>query len=242
MKSFFVIILSVLFIVACGSKPKVIVSDSADDGASSEMMTSHAAQGNNNAHTVVCKDFMHADKYTYMEVEENGELNWIAVPRQDVQKGVTYQYTGGLRKANFYSQEFDRTFETIVLVSGITRQGGAVDRAMATLQDQDPPSAPVNKAPSEGSVKISELMANPGAFEGKVISVTGSCVKINKMIMGRNWVHIEDGSTEGDLTVTTLDDVPVGATVTMTGTIGLNRDFGAGYRYDVIMENARVEK
>jgi hypothetical protein len=47
---------------------------------------------------------------------------------------------------------------------------------------------------------------------------------------------------DGDLTVTTLDEVPVGATVAMTGTITLNKDFGAGYRYEVIMETAQVVK
>lgn len=70
-------------------------------------------------------------------------------------------------------------------------------------------------------------------------------VKFNSAIMNKNWAHIQDGTKEGDnfdLTVTTLDEVGVGEEVTFTGMILLNRDFGAGYKYDVIMEDARAEK
>lgn len=189
-------------------------------------------------------DYLHTDKYTYLDVTEGDARFWIAVPRRDVEKGVTYTYTGGLKKTNFKSTEYDRVFETVYLVSEITpvmSHGSAVDRALA--QQQSPGSAQVNSAPSSGDiVKISDLLTNRTGYDGKVISVRGRCVKINKMIMGRNWVHLDDGSSPGtDLTITTAADVPVGTTVTMTGTIALNRDFGAGYMYEVIMEGAKVE-
>jgi hypothetical protein len=124
-------------------------------------------------------------------------------------------------------------------VSG-SGSGSAVDRALAQT-NQPPQATPASAIPAE-TVKISELFKNRANYEGKTVTVSGTCVKINKMIMGRNWVHIDDGSMDGDLTVTTLDEVPVGATVAMTGTITLNKDFGAGYRYEVIMENAQVVK
>ena len=67
-------------------------------------------------------------------------------------------------------------------------------------------------------------------------------VKVNNGIMGRNWVHVEDGSKSGgnplNLTVTTSLQIPVGSQVTLKGTIALDKDFGAGYRYPIIMENA----
>lgn len=85
-------------------------------------------------------------------------------------------------------------------------------------------------------------MSHKDKYDGKVITVTGECVKVNNGIMGRNWVHIQDGSKENgksiDLTVTTLQNIPVGSQVALKGKIVLNKDFGAGYRYDVIMEDA----
>ena len=236
--------LLLIFTSSCGSKPKVIEAESA---SSEQPGHTHAASSTSEVHQVVCEDFLHTDKYTYMDVSEDGERFWIAVPRKDVEKRATYYYTGGLKKTNFKSQEYDRVFETIYLVSDVTRLesgsgGSAVDRALAQQQKQEPASTTVNVAPSGDIVKLSDLFANPGKYEGKVIRVKGRCVKINKMIMGRNWVHLDDGSISGkDLTVTTMADVPVGTTVTMSGTIGLNRDFGAGYKYEVIMEDAKVE-
>ena len=245
MKSLLLYAFLVLGLVACNSKPKVVSAE----GAEMQMMQDnpHAAMTSGHtgmAHTVVCQDFMHTDKYTYMDVEENGQRYWIAVPRQDVEKGASYQYTGGLEKHNFKSVEFDRVFDKIYLVSGIIPAGGsagsAVDRALAHA-NQSPPSAPAaNMPPSEGTVKIAEIFENRAKYEGKVVTVSGQCVKLNKMIMGRNWLHIDDGSMDGDLTVTSQDEVPVGANATFTGTIALNRDFGAGYRYEVIMEEAKL--
>lgn len=68
-------------------------------------------------------------------------------------------------------------------------------------------------------------------------------MKYNKQIMHKNWIHIQDGtdySGKFDLTVTSMDSVQVGNTVTFKGIIRLNKDFGAGYVYDVIMEEAKA--
>jgi hypothetical protein len=62
--------------------------------------------------------------------------------------------------------------------------------------------------------------------------------------MGKNWLHVRDGSgAEGtnDLTVTTAGAMPnVGDTVVVTGPVVLNKDFGMGYQYDVLIEDAQV--
>ena len=71
---------------------------------------------------------------------------------------------------------------------------------------------------------------------------TGKCVKVNPMIMGRNWIHLQDGSGDNlDLTITTTENIPVGHVITLEGTIALNKDFGAGYKYDIIMEEAVLQ-
>lgn len=234
-----------LVLFSCDSKPKVIEAESTADEHAGHSHEQSAATGD--MHKVVVEDFLHTEKYTYMDVSENGQRFWIAAPRKDVEKGATYYYVGGLKKTNFKSQEYDRVFETIYLVSDVTKMeagggsGSAVDRALA--QQQQPGLAPVNTTPAPtGVVKLSDLFANPSKYVGQAIRVKGNCVKINKMIMGRNWVHLDDGSVSGkDLTITTMADVPVGSTVTMVGMIVLNKDFGAGYKYEVLMEEAKVE-
>jgi hypothetical protein len=63
------------------------------------------------------------------------------------------------------------------------------------------------------------------------------------MIMNRNWIHIQDGTGDKlDLTVTTTENIALGSVVTLKGTIALDKDFGAGYRYDIIMEGAVVQQ
>ncbi len=80
---------------------------------------------------------------------------------------------------------------------------------------------------------------------GKPVSVRGKVVKYNANILGKNWLHIQDGSGsadngDNDLTVTTSTPVALGATVLVTGNVSTNRDFGAGYKYSVIIEDANV--
>ena len=58
-------------------------------------------------------------------------------------------------------------------------------------------------------------------------------------------VHLQDGTSDAgvyDLTITTQDEVKVGRIATFTGTITLDKDFGAGYSYEIIMEDAKQVK
>jgi hypothetical protein len=100
-------------------------------------------------------------------------------------------------------------------------------------------------AKAEGGKTIAEVYAEKDQLAGKTVTVRGKVVKANANIMGKNWLHIDDGSgTEktNDLTVTTAGTTPaVGDTVVVTGTVALDKDFGMGYRYIVIIEDADVQ-
>jgi hypothetical protein len=105
--------------------------------------------------------------------------------------------------------------------------------------------APVAKATGADARTIAELWAKKDRLANTVVSVRGTVVKYNAAVMGKNWIHLQDGSGDAatgthDITVTTLDAVTVGATVTITGTVRLNRDVGAGYTYAVLVEDAKV--
>ena len=96
--------------------------------------------------------------------------------------------------------------------------------------------------PCDDCTSIAELFANKKAYSGKVVKVKGQVTKYNPGIMGKNWVHIQDGSEfkeEFDLTITTDIEVAVGETVTLEGSITLDKDFGFGYFYNVLMEDGK---
>jgi hypothetical protein len=103
--------------------------------------------------------------------------------------------------------------------------------------------ADIKIAPCDDCITIGRLMADKKSFSGKTIKVKGVVTKINEEIMGKNWIHIQDGSeAEGvfDLTITTMHTASVGDTVTFEGKIILDKDFGYGYYYNVLMEEGQI--
>jgi hypothetical protein len=102
--------------------------------------------------------------------------------------------------------------------------------------------ADVKIEPCADCIAISKLLGDKKAYEGKLIKVKGQVTKYNAGIMGKNWVHIQDGTDYNesfDLTITTDITVAVGEIVTFEGKIALDKDFGYGYVYDVIMEDGK---
>jgi hypothetical protein len=99
-------------------------------------------------------------------------------------------------------------------------------------------------ARAEGGQTVAEIFAAREQLAGETVLIRGKVVKVNAGIMGKNWLHVRDGSGEegsNDLTVTTTGVLPeIGDTVLVTGALGLNRDFGMNYKYPVIIEDAEV--
>jgi hypothetical protein len=100
-------------------------------------------------------------------------------------------------------------------------------------------------APPPGGMAIADVWGKREALNGAEVTVRGRVVKVNNQIMGRNWVHLQDGSgseADGthDLTVTTDAEVTAGDTVTFTGVLAVDKDFGSGYGYPAILENGRL--
>jgi tetrahydrodipicolinate N-succinyltransferase len=90
---------------------------------------------------------------------------------------------------------------------------------------------------------IAALNQNKAALAGKTISAQGKVVKVNNGIMGRNFVHIQDGTgdaTSNNLIVTSKQTANVGDQVSISGTVVVNRDFGSGYSYPLLIEEASI--
>lgn len=99
-------------------------------------------------------------------------------------------------------------------------------------------------ARADGGRTIAEVFADKDQLAGQPVVFRGKVVKVNANIMGKNWLHVRDGSgTEGtnDLTVTTTGVLPeIGDTVLVSGAVAVNKDFGMGYQYDILIEDAEV--
>lgn len=95
-----------------------------------------------------------------------------------------------------------------------------------------------------GVYKVEELYAKKEKLTGKKVTVKGKVVKFSSGIMGKNWIHLQDGSgKEGtnDITITTDQNTAVGENIAVTGNLVTNKDFGSGYKYEVIIEEATVK-
>jgi hypothetical protein len=96
---------------------------------------------------------------------------------------------------------------------------------------------------ADGGKTVEEIYTGKAALSGKEIKVRGKVVKYNAQIMGKNWLHIQDGTGavgSNDLLVTSATDVKVGDTVLVTGKVATNKDFGANYKYAVMIDDAKV--
>ena len=106
-----------------------------------------------------------------------------------------------------------------------------------------PATEDVSVEKPEGGKTIEEVYAGKADLAGRTVLVRGKVVKYTPNVMGKNWIHIQDGTgTEGtnDLTVTTSTVVKIGDTITARGLVEVDKDFGFGYTYEVLIENAEV--
>jgi len=195
-------------------------------------------------HKVQIEEVIQTSAYTYLLVDENGTDRWIAVSKMDANVNDIYYYNSGLEMIDFKSKELNRTFPNLLLVQVISN--GKTDMpirqmqqpAQAEPQRRQNPNQSTNMK-SEGSVTLAELFTNKDKYNGKKIIVTGKVVKSSsELIMGVYWVHIVDSDNNYNLTITTNDKVNIGDIVTFEGVITLNKDFGAGYKYAIIMEQS----
>ena len=97
--------------------------------------------------------------------------------------------------------------------------------------------------PQNGSISIGELLKNPEKYSGKVVLIHGLVTKYLPMIMKKNWLHLADASSgAGYLVATTDAEFKVGDTVMLSGKVELNKDFGYGYKYAVLLTEAKAGK
>jgi hypothetical protein len=199
---------------------------------------------------------MDAANYTYVRVKTaNGEI-WAATGQFKVAVGDRVTVPLEMPMQNFHSQALKRDFPVIYFAGRITREGEqAKPTGTPAMPAGHPPTERIVPRPSAtvtepiaaapGGLTVADVWAKRTSLAGKQVTVRGKVVKFNAQIMGRNWIHIQDGTGKvadknNDLTITAGTDVKVGDIVTVTGKVAIDKDFGAGYAYPVIVEEAVV--
>lgn len=201
-------------------------------------------------HSVEVIQVIQTTKYTYLRVNEDKTEYWMAIVREEIKPGETIYYSQGYEMKEFYSKELDRTFASVLFVQDpsaspdkLAATGGAAMHEGGMSQRRQPVTRLENLSikPAEGSISLGDLFKNRDLYNGKKVKVRGLVTKLSKQIMQKNWMHIQDGSIDGemfDLTVTSTDIVTEGNIATFEGIIALKKDFGSGYFYEIILEEA----
>jgi hypothetical protein len=194
------------------------------------------------------------ESYSYLRLNtKDGEV-WAAVMKAPIKKGSTVTVENAVVMNNFESKKLKKTFPTILFGSlggaaTLAPSGHAMGAAyplvpgknLETIND-----TPVAKASGSNARTVAEIIGNRAELKGKPVLLRGKVVKYNPGIMGKNWIHLRDGSgsaTEdtNDILVTSASETKVGDVVTVKGIVRTDKDFGSGYAYKVLIEEATIE-
>jgi hypothetical protein len=194
---------------------------------------------------------MDAGNYTYVSIEKDDKNVWVAIPRVKVAIDQEISIKPGMVIPNFESKTLNRTFESIIFADGIIGQheNQSTYALSEVKQDIVSPTVDINieKAFGSDAFTVAELHKKSTDLDAKRVVVKGQVVKFSPNIMGKNWIHIQDGSGDksdgtNDILVTSQDTLVVGDIVTLKGTLYKDKDFGSGYKYSAIVEEATVVK
>ena len=217
-------------------------------------------------HKVSVLEVIQVENYTYLRVKEGNAELWIAAPTIDVKPGDILFYMNGMMMTDFESKELKRKFDKILFVDKISKdEAGLVikpDTSMVIPADHEKflqssqPAANMGSSkdsikqkikidPVKNGITIATLLKNAKTYEGKSVMVRGKVTKYTAGVMGKNWIHLQDGTDYNgkfEIVITTSSEIRDGETGTFEGKITLNKDLGYGYFFEVLMEDANILK
>lgn len=191
--------------------------------------------------------------YTYLHIDAKSGKVWAAVPRAELKVGDEVTVAQAMPMKNFDSPSLKRQFDLIYfgVLGGEAKMNphkagglGADPSAGSALPIPD--DIDVEKATGANAHTVQEVFAKAKDLSGQEVTVRGVVVKVNKRIMGKNWIHLRDGTgstaeKNHDLVITSQQLPQLGATVVMAGKVATDKDFGSGYAYRVLVEEATFE-
>lgn len=211
---------------------------------------------------------MDSGGYTYVKLKTGAGEVWAAVTQTRVQKGQVVTIATPMVMENFESKTLHRKFDRILFGTLAAAEAGnkkalppghptpsaeamrvrmAAEHSAAANPPASGEAIRVPRADGSSGRTIAELFSQRASLKDKEVAVRGKVVKFTPEVMGKNWLHLRDGSgsrekKNDDITVTTMGTVSVGDVILVRGVVKLDKDFGAGYTYSVILEDAKISK
>lgn len=193
---------------------------------------------------------MESGGYVYIKLEDGV---WIAANKFAVSKGDKIQYSGAMEMNDFHSKSLDKSFDSILFVSKAGPVGGNAQKPAKPMTGHGGSGMQLDKpvaaeAPTLGEVKtladgktVADVFAESEQLTEQVVSLNVRVIKINKAIMGRNWITVADGTgtaPDNKLLSTSQEEVTPGDLVIVKGVVKTDIDLGYGYKYKVLLEEA----
>jgi len=191
---------------------------------------------------------LNAGGYTYIKIIHDGKPVWAAGPVTPVKKGDQVSFKTQMPMEKFHSKSLNRDFEILYFVDRFTVNGKEITKATQAAE-LDPHKNTKSQtavvslktfSKAENGQTIAEILKNKNNLEKQAVQVRGQVSKFTADVMGKNWIHIRDSSSQQDLTITTEATVALNDIILVKGRLALNKDFGYGYIYEVIVEDAKV--
>ena len=192
------------------------------------------------------------DAYTYLRLKtKDGEL-WAAVNKSAVRKGAQVTIENPMMMRNFESKALKKTFDRIVFGTlagtGAASMGASPgDPHGRVAQAPEVADVAVPKAQGPDARTVAEIYGKRTELKDKPVLLRGKVVKVTSAVMGKNWLHLRDGSGSpkdgtNDVLVTTKEEAKVGSIVLAKGVVRTDVDLGSGYAYKVLVEDATLQK
>jgi len=192
------------------------------------------------------------DSYSYLRLKTADGETWAAVTKTPLKKGAKVVIENATVMYNFESKSLKKTFPQIVFGNlsgaGVVGGGDNINAAHGSLaKPADVGDVNVPKASGADARTVAEIVTKSAELKDKTVQVRGKVVKFTGEVMGKNWIHLRDGSGaaadgSNDVLVTTKDQAKIGDVVLVKGTVRVDKDFGSGYAYKVLVEEASLQK
>jgi hypothetical protein len=195
-------------------------------------------------------EILNVEGYTYLRLKTKQGEAWAAVPTAPMKEGAQVTLDNAMPMENFESKTLGRKFDRIYFASLAGSDSGSAPMAASPHGTTLAPSAAVAKVPKARGANartVAEVVGDRAGLSGKPVTIAGQVVKVNSGILGKNWIHLQDGSGSAaagthDILVTTKESAAVGDVVTASGTVRTDVKVGPGYAYAVLVEDARLRK
>jgi hypothetical protein len=174
------------------------------------------------------------------------------VPTARIEVGARARVRDAAKMTDFVSGALKRTFPVVYFgtLDGARADGLAKGAATAAAGAEHAPPGempvqPVARASGPNGKTVAEIIQHRADLKGKTVRVHGTVVKATAGVLGKTYLHLRDGSGDhnagtDDLVVTTTATPEVGETVLIEGVVAIDRDIGSGYRFDTLVDDAKI--